>query len=265
MRMFHTFANNTYSHPFKYYFLKYYFMKNILITLGKTSLILSLLTASILFPKNVLSQNCSVNSGIPQTICANQQLFLDGSYTPPLHSGAQVVWSQIAGPAATIVNPTLLTTEVTNLIPGNAYTFRITTTCADGALTYQDVTDTVKSITIATAGRDTTYCPGATAFLSGNTPGSGETGEWSGGGNGIAIVNPSSPTSQIIITGNGSGSTTLRWTITNSNGCSSYAEVVITNRGGILPVTAGINQTLGHCYYIHPIHKFEWFLCRNRY
>jgi len=194
------------------------------------------------------AQNCSLNAGIPQTICANGHLFLQGSYTPPLHTGAQVVWSQIAGPAATIVNPTNLNSEVINLIAGNTYTFRLTTTCGDGALTYQDVTHTVMSISIANAGPDATYCPGTLASLSANSPGVNETGVWSGGCNGVTVNNITSPTSSITISGGSSGNATLRWTITNSDGCSSFDDVVITNIGGITPVTAGPDQNLSQCY-----------------
>ena len=76
------------------------------------------LLAVLLFAGGANAQNCSVNAGFPQTICANEQLFLQGSYTPPLKSGVQVLWQQIGGPAATIVDPTKLNTEVTNLLPG---------------------------------------------------------------------------------------------------------------------------------------------------
>jgi gliding motility-associated-like protein len=205
--------------------------------------------ALVLVYTEVNAQNCSVNAGISQTVCANQQLFLQGSYTPPIKTGEQVLWKQIAGPAATIVDPTKLNTEVKNLLPGNNYTFRIYTTCADGALTYQDVTHTVKAISTAYAGPDATYCPGESAYLSANAPGAGEIGTWTGGGSGISISNVNNPTSAITISGNSSGTATLRWTITNSvTGCSSYDEVAITNRGGVAPVSAGSDQTLDHCY-----------------
>jgi len=197
----------------------------------------------------VKGQNCSVNAGIPQTICANQPLILQGAYTAPLKNGAQVTWSQIGGPAATIVDPTNLNTQVTNLIGGNTYTFRISTTCLDGTLIYQDVIHTVQLITTANAGPDATYCPGALASLAANAPGTNETGFWTGSGGGVTVNNPTSPTSSLTITGGSSGPVTLRWTITNSlTGCSTYDEAIITNRGGITPVSAGTNQTLGHCY-----------------
>ncbi len=207
-----------------------------------------LVTLVVLLANQLNGQNCSVNSGVHQSVCANGRLFLQGSFVPPIKVGEQVTWTQIAGPAVTIVDPTNLTTEVVNLIPGNDYTFRIHVICEDGALTYQDVTHTVNPITIAQAGSDAIYCPGAVASLSANSPGAGETGAWSGGGSGVSVVNANDPNSALSITGNGSGAVTLRWTITNPNGCSSYDEVVITNRGGLNPVSAGPDQMLSHCY-----------------
>ncbi|MBK7096009.1 MAG: hypothetical protein IPH57_13545 [Saprospiraceae bacterium] len=195
------------------------------------------------------AQNCSVNAGISKNICSNEMLFLQGSFTPPLQSGAQVLWTQIGGPSATIVNPSDLNTEVINLLPGS-YTFRLYTTCADGALTFQDVTHTVRSITFANAGPDATVCPGS-YNLAANTPGSGESGAWtivSAQNYGISVNNVSNPNSPITVNGSSSGNAILRWTITNPNGCSSYDEVVITNRGGISPVDAGANQVLNNCY-----------------
>jgi len=193
------------------------------------------------------AQNCSVNAGINETICVTDQLFLNGSFTGPLEDGS-VLWTQVAGPAATIVDPTNPTTEVSNLISGKTYTFRLSTTCVDGAFTFQDVTYTVLDVTIAEAGTEATYCPVDAATLSANSPGTGETGQWTGGGNGISIVDPGNPTSPLSISGSNSGSATLRWTITNTNGCTTYDEVVITNRGGITSVSAGSNQLLSYCY-----------------
>jgi len=164
-------------------------------------------------------------------------------------TGAQVIWTQIGGPAATIVDPTDLNTQITNVIGGNTYSFRISTICLDGTLIYQDVIHTVQAITAANAGPDASYCPGAAATLAGNAPGTGEAGLWTGSGGGVTVNTPTSATSSLTILGGYSGPVTLRWTITNSStGCSSYDEVVITNRGGITPVSAGTDQTLGHCY-----------------
>ena len=122
------------------------------------------------FGNRANAQNCSVNAGnTPDSLCQCTIVFA-WQLTPPVQNGAQVIWSQIAVTAATIVDPTNLNTQVTNLLAGHSYTFRISTTCGDGGLTYQDVTHTVKAITLATAGSNATYCPGAVHHCQGNTP-----------------------------------------------------------------------------------------------
>lgn len=218
------------------------------------------------FTQQVQGQNCSVNSGIPQTICAGQPLILQGAYTAPLMTGAQVIWSQIGGPAATIVDPTDLNTQVTNLIGGNTYSFRISTICLDGTLIYQDVTHTVQLITPANAGPDANYCPGATASLAGNTPGTNETGLWTGSGGGVTVNNPTSATSPLTITGGTSGPVTLRWTITNSTTlCSSYDEVIITNRGGDYTRKCRARPNFRTLLFVNRINHFKWVVCRLRH
>ena len=197
---------------------------------------------------NVSGQNCSVNAGIDDVICINEQLLLDGSYTEPLQTNADVVWTQVDGPAATIVDPLNLKTEVKNLVAGETYTFRISTTCGDGAFTFQDVTYTILEASIADAGDDAIYCPGDAATLSANAPETNETGQWTGGGNGISIDDINDPSSSLTINGGRSGSATLRWTISNDNGCNTFDEVTITNRGGVSPVSAGADQDLSYCY-----------------
>ncbi|WP_319479246.1 PKD-like domain-containing protein [uncultured Draconibacterium sp.] len=197
---------------------------------------------------NTSGQNCSVNAGIDDAICINEQLFLEGSYTEPLQTNADLIWTQVEGPAATIVDPLNLKTEVKNLIAGETYTFRISTTCGDGAFTFQDVTYTVLEASIADAGDDAIYCPGDAATLSANSAGTNETGQWTGGGNGISIDDINNPNSSLTISGENSGSATLRWTISNDNGCNTFDEVIITNRGGVSPVSAGADQDLSYCY-----------------
>jgi len=196
------------------------------------------------------AQNCSVNAGVDETICANEEMWLHGNNTglfPP--GGASILWTQVGGPTATIVNPTYLNTQVTNILGGYVYTFRIKTKCQDGSLVFQDVKKTVFNITAANAGVDTTYCPG-TYNLAANPPvGAEEIGFWQGSGdNGISITNVNSATSELILSGNSSGTSTLTWTIQDTvSGCSTFDEVSITNYGG-MTVNAGTDITLSHCY-----------------
>ncbi len=197
------------------------------------------------------SQNCAVNADVDQVICANQVMTLNGQITGSLPSEIVTTWSQIGGPSVVITNPALLVTTVTGFTGGTTYVFRLTTTCLDGALTYDDVTFTVTPITIANAGPDASYCPGTGAGnLSANAVSSGETGTWTiiGTNNaGVSVVTASSPTSSINLATTSAGVTTLRWTITRGV-CTSYDDVVITNYGGVSPVTAGPDQNLSACY-----------------
>ncbi len=195
-----------------------------------------------------VAQNCSVNAGVPQTICDNEQLFLQGSTSGLEQTGNIPTWSQVSGPSVTIVDPVDLNTEVTNISGGNTYTFRLSSTGDDGTLVIQDVVITVNVISESNAGSDASYCPGSES-LSGNSLGTSETGEWTTDNTvGVTINDPTSPTSEITISGNNSGNATLTWTITNSNGCTSSDDVVITNQGGVSPVYAGADQNLDHCF-----------------
>ncbi len=193
------------------------------------------------------AQNCAVNSGADETICANENLFLNGSKSGLFNGVGETMWTQVGGPTVTILEPESLTTEVTNFLGGNTYVFRLSTNCLDGSYIYQDVTKNVLAVSNANAGPDATYCPNESSFMAANTLLSGETGEWSGGGAGISVNNINSPLSSITMDPGSSGSATFTWTVTNTNGCSSSDQVVITNRGG-QPISAGEDQTLSHCY-----------------
>ncbi|RLD61640.1 MAG: hypothetical protein DRJ05_02150, partial [Bacteroidetes bacterium] len=196
-----------------------------------------------------VAQNCSVNAGVDETICDGEQMFLHATKTG-LYTGNHE-WTQVSGPSVTIVNPHLFDTEIINFSGGNTYTFRFSETCQDGYLVYQDVDVVVLDNNPADAGPDATYCPADMAFLAANPPGAGETGDWETiGGNqaGVDILNPNSNTSQLTFVDTRCGTATLIWRILNSNGCTSYDTVLITNRGGEQPIDAGLDQILDHCF-----------------
>ncbi|MCD0468471.1 gliding motility-associated C-terminal domain-containing protein [Flavobacterium sp. JAS] len=212
------------------------------------------------FPVYIFSQNCTVNANADRIICPGgstslppDQFYLLGTAntTPGSIFLQNPVWTQIAGPAVQIVDPTAVQSLVKGAIPGNTYTFRLTAQCGDGFTISNDVVIMVSSLTLATAGEDKTYCQG-TYPLNGNTVGASETGNWSvvgSNGAGVSISNPTSPNTSISVSGNSSGSTTLRWTITNpTSNCTSFDEVVITSFGGRMPVTAGADKTLSNCF-----------------
>ncbi len=198
---------------------------------------------------SLYAQNCTINAGIDQTICANGTMTLSGT-TSGLYQGggaASTTWTRISGGAVTIASPSLLNTSVTGFSAG-AYTFRLSTTCADGSAIYDDAVITVSPVVISNAGADQLLCPGSGA-LTGNAPSPG-TGYWAfiGTNNaGVVVASTNSPTSAITLRPDSAGATTLRYTITQGS-CSSSDDVIITNRGGVPPVNAGPDQALAGCY-----------------
>lgn len=204
------------------------------------------LFAILFFNESTYAQDCSVNAGIPSTICENKPLVLNGVVGGKLVSHK---WTQTSGPSVVIQNPNSAVTSVLGAVGGNVYKFRLSGVCEQGT-TFQDVTITVKPITIAKAGTDIKGCPGTYA-LSANTPlNPGETGIWvkSGPDNaGVTINNPTSPDATISLSSSAAGSTELTWTISSSS-CSSSSSITVTNYGGEVIANAGPDQSLSECY-----------------
>ena len=204
------------------------------------------------------AQNCSVNAGIPETICENIVSYtLSGSSSGLVQSGP--TWSQVGGPSVIIVDPSNLNTQVNGLVGGNTYTFRLSAICTDGTPQFQDVDITVQPITAANAGTDIASCPdnSGTIVTNANTPlNGGETGQWSivGSNNaGVTINSPASPNSSLTLAETSAGTTTLQWTITGpeyapGQSCESSSTITVTNYGGVSVVNAGPDQNLDNCY-----------------
>ncbi|SDC74956.1 DUF11 domain-containing protein, partial [Williamwhitmania taraxaci] len=213
---------------------------------------LTLVTLALLLGlQNIaVAQNCSVNADVDKTICGNQVMTLNGSKSG-LFQTAITTWSQVSGPAVVITNPAALITTATGFTGNNSYKFRLSTTCLDGTFVFDEVTFTVKPITTANAGVDQILCPGTGAgSLAANAVVGPETGAWSivGGNNsGIAAYTATNPTSTFNLPAASVGATTMRWTITN-NGCTSTDDVVITNKGGVTPVSAGPDINPSKCF-----------------
>ncbi|SEW49612.1 hypothetical protein [Chitinophaga arvensicola] len=208
------------------------------------------LAALFLFAANALyAQNCTINAGVTTSVCPNDKFILSGSSSGLI--AVNPIWSQISGPAVTIVHPENLTSEVTGYTPGNTYKFRLSAKCMDGSLIYDEVLYNTYPATIAKTNADLNICP-PVSLLQSNAPGSGETGTWTieGAANGISFNPADINRTELPISADPekAGKTTLRWTINSSNSCRSFAEVVVTNPGGVMPVDAGPNQTLNNCY-----------------
>ncbi len=206
------------------------------------------------------AQNCSVNAGIPETICENDGTFtLSGSSSGLVQTGP--VWSQVGGPSVIINAPINLNTGITGLVGGNTYTFRLSATCTDGTPQFQDVDITVEPITTSNAGSNIASCPDNTGTITTNANAplnAGETGLWSivGSNNaGVTINSPTSPTTTLNLAETSAGNTTLQWTITGADYapgqfCESSSTITVTNYGGVSVVDAGPTQNLDNCYTV---------------
>ncbi|KZS40212.1 hypothetical protein AWE51_24970 [Aquimarina aggregata] len=210
-----------------------------------------------------ISQSCTLNAGLPQTICANDVMQLDGTSPSAVYVSGPI-WSQVSGPTVIISDPTLDKPIITGFIPGNTYEFAFSAECPNGDTPSQTVAITVNPITIADAGSDIASCPDSTGsiIISGNSPGPGETGVWSivGANNANVTINlPGSASTPITLPDTNAGTSTLRWTITGSgvSPCSSFDEITITNYGGELPISAGNDITLSNCYTVSQSTNFN--------
>ncbi|MDG1398039.1 MAG: hypothetical protein P8P88_06595, partial [Polaribacter sp.] len=200
----------------------------------------------------IFSQNCTVNAGVDSAICETDTLTLNGVLGGQIGSS---LWVQTGGPSAIIQNPSNPITDVTGVVGGNIYTFKLTAVCSDTIdANSQSVSITVNPIPIADAGQDIDGCPG-TYNLNANSFDSSlpnVIGYWMILGNdqaGVSIADKSSPTSLITLSDANLGTTTLRWTIENtSTNCITEDDIVITNFGGEPIAIAGNDKTLSYCY-----------------
>ncbi|MDR6341618.1 hypothetical protein HNQ91_004691 [Filimonas zeae] len=207
-------------------------------------IILCLLTAAY---SAAFAQNCTINAGVPTRLCPFDEFILKGTSSGLIKKTG--VWKQVSGPAVTIVNPNSLTTKVTGYAPGNTYKFRLTATCTDGAVIYDEVTYETLVASTANAGVDINACPG-TIQLNANSPGANETGVWSIVGlSRDSIYDFNAPATQVKIRDTPAAVSTYRWTITNTNGCLSRDELVVRNSGG-RAVNAGPDIVLNNCYSV---------------
>ena len=103
------------------------------------------------------AQNCSVNAGVNETICAGDAFNLKGQ-TSGLVAGNST-WTQLTGPSVLIQDASDPETPVVGMSGGNTYSFRLSADCQDNNSVFQDVTISVEPITIADAGTGLGSCP----------------------------------------------------------------------------------------------------------
>ena len=194
-------------------------------------------------------QNCSVNANVDFSICESDVMELKGSKGGLFANDSSTKWVQIQGPSVIIATPYQTHTQIIGHIPGYTYGFRLESICEDGVSISDSVFVTVHSVSTAVAGENMRLCPG-TYQLQANVPEANEIGEWSivGINNGVSIQNKNNPTSSITLSGAKSGNTILRWTLTGQNGCISFSDMIITNRGGLSNVAASTPVNVNSCY-----------------
>ena len=205
---------------------------------------------------SINAQTCPLNAGdLSYVICEGE--------TFNFERGTQVIspdistWAQISGPSVVIEDVNSVFSGVLGMVGGNTYQFRYSANCNPNV---QLVSVEVKPITIASAGEDVAFCPDTmgNVVVTGNSPlNTGETGEWVITGTndaGVTIDFPSSETTTLAMPATSCGTTTISWIITgpidSTTGfqCRSQSDIVVTNYGGVQPVDAGFDQTLGNCY-----------------
>lgn len=178
-------------------------------------------------------------AGNDQSVCSASSVSLNALNPSP----ATGQWTQTAGTAAAITDPSSPQTTVTGLSDGT-YTFRWSVTGPGGCSSSDDVTVTVASTsTTANAGPDIVSCSGGTnvARLNATPAPAGFTGTWqvvskpAGASNG-SFTDIHSPTASY----NGmstQGSYVFAWTVSNGT-CSStdYVELTASSTACTLPV-----------------------------
>lgn len=130
---------------------------------------------SLGYTVTVRAQSCSVNAGVPTTICKGATMTLFGNSTGGISISPS--WAFVSGPnTPTITSPSSATTTVTGYIAG-VYKFRYFATCTDASVASDTVTITVDSLGGVSAGPDVFTC-GKVGTMNGILP-AGATGVWS--------------------------------------------------------------------------------------
>ncbi len=192
----------------------------------------------------------TASTGGPQTICESGTTVNLGGNTPA--AGETGTWSIVPAGVTGTFNPNANTPGATFTHTsggvGGTITLRWTVTnptCGQSATA--DAIITVKQHPTATAGGPQTICAlSTTAGLGGNTPSGGATGTWSivtAGATGTFNPNASAPNATFTHTG-GTGTITLRWTVSNPPCPNGVAEVMVTVNQPPTTATVGPNQII---------------------
>jgi len=189
------------------------------------------------------SVNITVNTppttasvGATQDICGTSTTLTGNN--PTVGTGT---WTVLAG-GATVDFPNQFNSTVSGLTPGiNRFRWTITNgTCPPSSADL--LVNSFAPPSTANAGANAIVCS-ADGFLNAVTPTSG-TGTWSLVSGSGTIINPNSPTTQVV--GLGLGDNVFRWTVTNGvcPSAGNFSDVTLTRRGSISTSVAGISETI---------------------
>jgi gliding motility-associated-like protein len=179
------------------------------------------------------------NAGTPFSVCQFEPVTLNGN-TPTTGTG---LWTQVSGGTTVVfADGTSPTTAVFGTQAG-VYIFRWSITSGVCSPSLSDVTVTINELPpLADAGPDQTICNTSTASLSGNNPPTG-TGVWTfvlNAGNTATITNPN--LFNTTVTGISTGTTRLKWTISNGS-CTAYSDEVQITKPSDLTTSALAGDT----------------------
>lgn len=185
----------------------------------------------------------TANAGPNQNLCApvaSVTLAANAATAP-----ATGTWTLVSGQGV-FADANSPTTTVTGMAIGvNVYRWTIVNGPCPGATTSSTVTITLFDPTVATAnaGPDQSLCGASSTVMAANAVSAPAVGTWTVVSGTATISNPNSATS--AITGLGTGSVTLRWTISNGPCGNSNDDVVILNYDPNNPIAnAGPDQEI---------------------
>ncbi len=173
--------------------------------------------------------NIQASAGNDAQLCNNTQVTLNAN-TPAIGTGQ---WTQLSGPTATIADPGLATSLVSNLSGGNVYVFEWS--LSNGACQNYDADEVTiivdEDTQIAEAGLNLEVCNDTTAILNANPPNPGASGMWTQSPGqaamGVVIVDASDANS--LVTGlEADQEYVFTWTLSNT-GCGEFSadDVVV--------------------------------------
>ena len=194
-----------------------------------------------------VNQQPAATAGGPQTICALGTTAGLGGNTPA--GGATGTWTIVTAGATGTFTPNANTPNATftHTAGTGAITLRWTIANPPCTDSFAEVIITINQAPAATVGGPQTICAlGTTAGLGGNTPTGGATGTWTivtAGATGTFNPNANTPDATFTHT-TGTGTITLRWTVSNSPCVDATADVVITITQPPTTATVGPTQTI---------------------